>query len=1128
MALDDEGNTVQASASAVVSFTDVLPVVAVSKAAIPGSVPEPGGTAQYTVRVTNGGVEDVRLDALVDDVHGDLHGRGTCSLAPGEVVIAPAETYECSFAARVAGNAGESKMAVVTAIVSDDEGNRTGASGSASVTIADALPEIDVSRMAEPARVPEPGGKVEFAVRVANRGPERLELASLVDDALGDLNGKGTCSVLPGETIIEPGGFYQCSFVSHVSGNADDAWTDVVSAVALDDESNRAKAAGSVTVVVTDVAPLISVRKTARPSSVPEPGGAVEFTVSVTNQGVEDVSLLSLLDDNHGDLHGLGTCSLRPDEMRVSPGDTYTCRFSTVVSGKPAESWTDTVTAVASDDEGNRARAAAATRVTIRDVLPAIAVRKTAMPNRVPEPGGSVKFTVRVTNNGAEQVVLDALVDDAHGNLSGQGTCSVPPSKVMIDPGTAYDCSYFVVVSGNAGDVETSAVTAAVSDDEGNRVKAVGSTAVTTIDVPPQIDVNLVAKPDTAPESGGKIQLRVRVTNESFEAIHIKSLMAASRGDLNGRGSCSVPEGGILLGPQRSDGPGESYECTFSATVAGNAAEILTETMYVVAVDDEGNEVKAGASDTVTLTDVLPAIRASQTVEPGSVPEPGGKVTFSLLVSNEGTEEITLDALVGDVLGDLNGQGTCSVPRTGVAIRPGRSYTCEVQASVSGNARESKASTVTAVASDNEGNEAQALTDATVTFTDVLPSLLVSKVAEQSSVPEPGGGIAFTVRISNAGAEAFTLNSVVDDLHGDLNGQGTCFVPQEGISLQGGESYVCSFQSEIWGNAGVTETGTVTAVASDDEDNKVSISDSATVAISDVLPAVGASITASPSKLPEPGGVVLYSVRIANQGIEELSLDSLVDDVHGNLLGQGTCSVPPEGITLGPGSSYECSFQADVRGNAGQNSTNLVSAVASDDEGNEGRAAAGVTVVITDVVPAIGIDVSASSGNVVAPGGEVEFSVRVSNLGAEAVTLARMVDDVYGDMNGLGSCSLVAGETTIGPGGSYECTFAAEVSGNVGDSVVHTVTIVAFDDEGSDVAAAADVTVTIIDNPESSAAVICQPGAGADVACPNWAPLAPVAAKNNSLLAPVHHWLRGIRISGSVDHPGTPLVGIPT
>ena len=45
----------------------------------------------------------------------------------------------------------------------------------------------------------------------------------------------------------------------------------------------------------------------------------------------------------------------------------------------------------------------------------------------------------------------------------------------------------------------------------------------------------------------------------------------------------------------------------------------------------------------------------------------------------------------------------------------------------------------TAKAEDNEENEASDTADATVTFTDVLPAIEVTKVANPTSVPEPGG-----------------------------------------------------------------------------------------------------------------------------------------------------------------------------------------------------------------------------------------------------------------------------------------------------------------------------------------------------------------------------------------------------
>lgn len=1125
---DDEGNIVRASADAVVSIMDVAPVIAVSKTVTPGSVLEPAAKVECTVRVTNLGVEDVNLDALVDDARGDLHGRGTCTLAPGEVTIPPSGVYECSYTAKFSGNAGDSSASVVTAIVSDDEGNRTGASDSALVTIADALPEIEVGKSVEPGRVPEPGAQVEFAVQVANRGEEPVRLESLVDDVFGDLDGKGSCSLQPGGTVVDPGKFYRCSFVSKVNGNADDTKASAVTVLAVDDEGNQVKAKASAAVTITDVVPVIEVRKTASPSAVPEPGGAVEYTVHVTNESVEEISLLSLLDDVYGDLNELGTCSLQQDKVQVSPGSTYSCSFTRMVSGNAAESRTDTVTAIASDDEGNRARAIAGTTVTLEDVPPTIAVTKTANPDHVSEPQGSVDFAVRVANNGPEPVSLSALVDDAHGDLSGQGTCSMLPGEVTIGAGGSYDCSYSALVAGNAGEVKTSTVTAAVSDDDGNRVKAAGSAAVMATDIMPQIDLSLAAKPDTVPESGGLVKFRVRIANESFEAVNLRALEAESRGDLDGRGSCSVPEGGIPLSPRHSDGPSEPYECTFSVKVSGNATDVIAETVHAVVVDDEGNEVKTAASDTVALEDVLPAIGVSLGVEPSSMSEPEGDVTFSVHVSNEGPEEVTLGTLVDDVFGNLHGKGTCSVPQAGVAIRPGESYACEFQARMAGNAGETRVNSVTAVASDDEGNEARSLASASVTIADVLPALKVSKMAEPASVPEPGAGVAFTVRVSNGGQEAFAVTSLVDDVYGDLSGLGTCSVPQEGLWIQGGGTYSCSFQSEILGNAGVTETSTVTAVASDDEGNEISAVDRVTVTISDVPPAIAVDMTANPNSLPEPGGAVEFAVTVTNQGIEDLSLDSLVDDIYGNLLGQGTCTMLPEGITLGPGASHECSFQADVRGNAGQDRTNTVTAVASDDEGNAGIASAGVAVSITDVIPVIGLEVSVYPSNEVVSGGEVEFSVRVSNLGIEAVALGRMVDDIYGDLSGQGTCTFILEEVAIDPGEAYECAFSAVVSGDAGGTETHTVSATAFDDEGNEALAVSSTTITLILDPGSSAAIVCQSGSGVELSCPSGVPVVRVVAKSHWHRAPVHQKFGGIPISAFAAHLDTTPPGILT
>jgi prealbumin domain-containing protein/beta-propeller repeat-containing protein len=78
--------------------------------------------------------------------------------------------------------------------------------------------------------------------------------------------------------------------------------------------------------------------------------------------------------------------------------------------------------------------------VTVEDVAPNIAVKKNANPIEVPaSSGGSVTYSVVVTNNTPEDLMLTSLIDDKFGDLNGQGDCVVPQN--LAANGT-YPCSF--------------------------------------------------------------------------------------------------------------------------------------------------------------------------------------------------------------------------------------------------------------------------------------------------------------------------------------------------------------------------------------------------------------------------------------------------------------------------------------------------------------------------------------------------------------------------------------------------------------------------------------------------------------------------------------------------------------
>ena len=67
--------------------------------------------------------------------------------------------------------------------------------------------------------------------------------------------------------------------------------------------------------------------------------------------------------------------------------------------------------------------------------------------------------------------------------------------------------------------------------------------------------------------------------------------------------------------------------------------------------------------------------------------------------------------------------------------------------------------TASVTVKDNEGNTATDTDDETVTVTDVLPTVDLTKSAAADYLAEPGGDFVFTLSIHNTSVEAVTITS---------------------------------------------------------------------------------------------------------------------------------------------------------------------------------------------------------------------------------------------------------------------------------------------------------------------------------------------------------------------------------
>lgn len=471
------------------------------------------------------------------------------------------------------------------------------------------------------------------------------------------------------------------------------------------------------------------------------------------------------------------------------------------------------------------------------DVPPAeLLVQETASPTQLTEPGGNVTYSVSITNVGIDpnnSVNLTSLTDDIYGDITLAGhdgivntTCSVPQTIPVDDrnPGgiDTYTCQFTVALSSNANVVVADKVTAEGIDTNGYTLYGDDSASVTVLDSPPQLEVSKSASPTQLLEPGGPVTFTVTVSNSSAassDPITLSSLTDTIYGDINGWGTC---QSGLTIDP------GMSYSCSFTVSVIGNSGDSETDTVSASGTDDEGNPVSASDSATVVILNVPSDIEMTKTASPEQIYEPGGNVTYTYTVTNTSqVDTVTLQTLYDDILGDLNGQGTCEAPQT---VLPAGSYSCALTTFVSGNGNTSVTNVATAQGMDDDNEPVSATSDATVNIENVPPAATLSKTAVAALV-------TYNVTVKNdSDAETLTVSSLTDDMFGDITVvQGkvyttTCNVPQVlQPAAQPGDLYSCTFEALV---DTPSHSNTVTATVVDDDGSAAATpNDSATVTL---------------------------------------------------------------------------------------------------------------------------------------------------------------------------------------------------------------------------------------------------------------------------------------------------------
>jgi titin len=1049
-----------------VPVNDTLPVLSVDVTADPASVPETGGVVTYAVTVQNQTQEPFTVTDLVDDTYGDLRLLGDCA---NLTFVGGGLSSTCSFDRAVSGSPGATITNVVTATVQDNEGNDASDTDDATVSVLDDASSIDVTYGASPSSVLETGEPVTFTATITNTSvSDTVTITSLTDSVVGDVTawGGSTCA-LP--LVLSPGVGDSCSIQVTVEGQADDTVTRVLTVGGVDDDSVGVSGSDAATVDIVDAPPTVDIDYTVAPTSIPDSGANVTWTVEVSNSSAasDPVSIVSFGSDLYGP-SDLAPCFTTLVGV-ILPGGAVSCSFEVFESGAPG-TITDTFNVSVSDDEGTAAGALDSATITVADTTrPAISTYSVT-PNPVAPGEGTVLEVTTLDDSPVTQG--EYFFDEDPGEGVATPFDPTVPETITV-PGTEGNVLLGFRVRDGAG-LWSNTSFKWIGVDSGQQVASGDLADGETLTTDPDASGPTANDPFTTSVSipGGGVAGSVSIGEYPISGGVAGYELFGQQVDI------SAP----------SQSPGNPLQITFSVleSVAGPGPhEILRNGTPIPACAGPGADpaptcltpvfdagdylvfvVRSEAASTWNLASPNPvSLSVDHTITPPWIDEPGGEVTHVVTVTNTGSVSMDVVDIVDDVH-DLSDTDCADLPQT---VLVGQQFSCSFVASVSGSPNDEFYDTVTVTVQQTAGTaQNQASDDASVVINNVPASLDI--VASVSVPNEPGGVGTLTLTITNTTTvgDRVEVLEVTDDLFGDLRGRGTCPTSWP-TSLLPGATFGCSLPVTLSGNARSIPHITNVTVDDRDGDGEITISQPGVATVGDTPPDLAVAVDVTPGSVTEPGGNVSVDVTITNTSVstDPVTIDT-IHDRDGTWAELGTCA-DITGDVLAPGEWVTCGYARPVEGTSPSTLQVIVDVDGRDDDGSTGTWA-GFDFVTIDNVPPTLTDAYFEQNPIASTG-----AATLHLVATDAVAGEYWIGPDPGEGSGY---RFTPGDSVIIPApggpGTYDVSFRVEdAAGDWSSVLTRTLTVSDATQGASDPAVAPGETVTT--DPEATGPTAADP-----------------------------------------------------
>ncbi|MDH3499288.1 MAG: carboxypeptidase regulatory-like domain-containing protein [Acidimicrobiia bacterium] len=456
--------------------------------------------------------------------------------------------------------------------------------------------------------------------------------------------------------------------------------------------------------------------------------------------------------------------------------------------------------------------------------------------------------------------------------------------------------------------------------------------------------------------NGGSANFTITVTNTG--AVDLTGVAVADG---------AVPACDNVIGAL-SAATSTSYACTASAVSAD-----FTNSATVTGTDPLGGTVSD--TDTALVDVIAPAVEINKTPDLQAVVQ-GGDANFTVEVANTGDVDLS-NVIISDP-----GAPGCALNVGTLAAGSSTSVTC----TVAGVAADFT-NTASVAADDPLGNPLSASDSGDVKV--LVPGIEIQKTPDVQTVGY-GATVTFTITITNSGETDLTNVTVADGL---VPACDTLIA-----SLLGGASasYTCD---AIDVTADMTNVVDVTA----DDPLGASVADSDSAAVDVITPVIDIEKTPDLQTVMT-GADATFTITLMNTGDVTLSNVVVTDALA------PACDATFASLTPGQVQSYSCSLTAvtaDFVNTADVTAQDPLARPLSDSD----------TAAVDVIAPGIEIQKTPDTQTVLA-GGDANFTITVTNTGAEDLTAVAVTDAA------VPACDLFIGSLAAGAIQTYSCSAA--------------------------------------------------------------------------------------------------------